>query len=63
MANAQLVLLPTDSKWKLDEDTRRIGRAGLAQARAILAEAPEATDLLVSTALTQPETSRLALAA
>lgn len=36
-APAQLVLLPTRTQWRLDDDTRRIGRAGIARARAILA--------------------------
>ena len=40
MANAQLILLPADGNWKLDEHTKRIGRAGLAQARAALMEFP-----------------------
>lgn len=44
MVNAQLVLLTPDGSWKLDEDTKRIGRAGLAQARAVLAEAVPALD-------------------
>ena len=61
MANAQLVLLPSDSKWKLDEDTLRIGRAGLAQARAILADTPDAVDLTPSTP--EADQYRLALAA
>jgi hypothetical protein len=38
MATAQLHLLP-HSKWLLDETTKRIGRAGLAQARSALASA------------------------
>jgi len=39
MVNAQLVLLAPDRSWRLDEDTKRIGRAGLAHARAVLADA------------------------
>lgn len=36
----QLILLDADtSDWKLDDHTREIGRRGLAQARAALAEA------------------------
>jgi hypothetical protein len=38
MANAQLQLIVTDEElWKLDDRTIRVGRKGLAQARAALA--------------------------
>ncbi len=37
MKTSQLVLLPTTrSNWLLDEETKRIGRDGLAQAREVL---------------------------
>ncbi len=37
MKTAQLVLLPTTkSVWRLDEETKRVGRSGLAQAREVL---------------------------
>ena len=49
MANAQLTLVPADTNWKLDEETKRIGREGLAQARAALAETP--SPVLLSPAL------------
>ena len=39
MVQAQLLLLPNDTNWHLDPSTRRIGREGLAQARAALAAA------------------------
>jgi hypothetical protein len=34
--NTQLTLLETPPDWRLDEDTREIGRAGVAQAREAL---------------------------
>ena len=37
MVQAQLLLLPTDTTWRLDPSTRRIGREGIAAARAALA--------------------------
>lgn len=37
MKNAQLTLLSDDRPWRLDEGTRRVGREGLAKARAALA--------------------------
>ncbi len=37
---AQLHLLATDGSWMLDERTKRIGREGLARARAVLAAHP-----------------------
>ncbi len=39
MVQAQLLLVTTDPTWRIDSSTRRIGRAGLAQARAALAAA------------------------
>lgn len=36
----QLTLIP-ENAWKLDEQTKRIGRKGLADARAILARRTE----------------------
>ena len=35
----QLVLIDTHPAWKLDEKTRRVGYAGIAQARAALRSA------------------------
>ena len=35
----QLSLIDTPSPWRLDEHTREVGRAGVAQARAALREA------------------------
>jgi hypothetical protein len=32
----QLILLETEPEWRLDEQTREVGRAGVAQARAAL---------------------------
>lgn len=37
MKTAQLTLISDDRPWRLDEGTRRIGREGLAKARAALA--------------------------
>ncbi len=37
---AQLRLLAPDGSWMLDERTKRIGREGLAKARAVLAAHP-----------------------
>lgn len=34
--NAQLSLIQTPRSWRLDERTREVGRAGIAQARAAL---------------------------
>lgn len=45
MVQAQLLLIPTDSAWRLDPSTRRIGRQGLALARAALAAATAGPDL------------------
>ncbi|MEZ5228816.1 MAG: hypothetical protein R2710_19770 [Acidimicrobiales bacterium] len=39
MVQAQLLLLPTDTTWRLDPSTRRIGREGIAAACAALAAA------------------------
>lgn len=33
----QLTLIESKSRWHVDEDTREIGRRGLAEARAVLA--------------------------
>ncbi len=48
MATAQLQLTTAPREWKLDERTIEIGRVGLAQARAALAQA-EATPTLLPT--------------
>ena len=37
MKTAQLTLLSDERPWRLDEGTRRVGREGLAKARAALA--------------------------
>jgi hypothetical protein len=34
--NAQLTLIDTPRSWKLDERTRKVGREGVARARAAL---------------------------
>jgi hypothetical protein len=34
--NAQLSLIQTPRSWRIDERTREVGRAGIAQARAAL---------------------------
>jgi hypothetical protein len=40
MSNRRLLLLePGEHDWRLDDDTRRRGKAGVAMARAALAEA------------------------
>jgi len=40
MSNRRLLLLePGEHDWRLDEDTKRRGKAGVATARAALAEA------------------------
>ncbi len=39
MVQPQLLLLPTDNTWRIDPSTRRIGREGIAAARAALAAA------------------------
>lgn len=53
MNTAQLQLVPgtTASPWRLSHETRRIGRAGIAEARAALAaretiDAEESADVL-----------------
>ena len=55
MTTAQLQLVPgtATSPWRLSNETRRIGRAGIAEARAALAareaaaiEADDSTDVL-----------------
>jgi hypothetical protein len=38
MKTAQLTLISTERPWKLDDGTRRVGREGLAKARAVLAQ-------------------------
>jgi hypothetical protein len=40
----QLVLLDPAPEWKLDDETRAIGRAGLAEARAALRSALRRAD-------------------
>ena len=35
----QLELLQTETRWKLDSETKRLGRNGIAEARAVLARA------------------------
>jgi hypothetical protein len=40
--NTQLALLETPPDWRLDEHTREVGRAGIAQARKALREAQAA---------------------
>lgn len=35
----QLVLIDVDREWKLDEQTREVGRVGLAEARRALRQA------------------------
>lgn len=37
MKTAQLTLIDDDRPWRLDDGTRRVGREGLAKARAALA--------------------------
>ena len=37
MKTAQLTLISDERPWRLDEGTRRVGREGLAKARAALA--------------------------
>ena len=37
MKTAQLTLLADERPWRLDEGTRRVGREGVARARAALA--------------------------
>ena len=37
MNTAQLTLIADDRPWRLDEGTRRVGRQGVAKARAALA--------------------------
>jgi hypothetical protein len=39
----QLVLLETSPDWKLDRETREVGRKGLAEARAALRQAGQQT--------------------
>lgn len=39
MASAQLQLIHSDDSWKLDQHTIEVGRAGIAAARAALANA------------------------
>jgi hypothetical protein len=39
MKSAQLQLINTEQSWKLDEHTIEVGRAGIAAARAALANA------------------------
>lgn len=35
----QLALIEIDGDWKLDDDTRKVGRVGLAEARRALRQA------------------------
>lgn len=51
MASAQLQLISNDITWKLDRRTVKIGRAGIAQARAALeaATAVSETDIFGNT--------------
>ncbi len=44
MASAQLQLIHTNHTWKLDQQTVKVGRAGIAQARAALAAATSISD-------------------
>jgi len=44
MKTAQLTLISTERPWKLDDGTRRVGREGLAKARAALAPHLERQD-------------------
>ncbi len=44
MKTAQLTLISTERLWKLDDGTRRVGREGLAKARAALAPHLEVQD-------------------
>ncbi len=44
MASAQLQLIHSDDSWKLDQHTIEVGRAGIAAARAALANARSADD-------------------
>jgi hypothetical protein len=37
MTKQQLTLIDTQPAWRLDEKTRRVGREGIAEARAVLA--------------------------
>ncbi len=39
MARQLALIESSDADWRIDERTREIGRAGIAQARAALAEA------------------------
>lgn len=50
MVQAQLQLIPEKRSWRLDADTRRVGRAGLAQARAALAAADSPPDITAARA-------------
>lgn len=42
----QLELLQTETRWKLDPETKRLGRNGIAEARAVLARA-QADSLII----------------
>lgn len=44
MASAQLQLIHTNHNWKLDQQTVKVGRAGIAQARAALEAATKTSD-------------------
>ncbi len=60
MVQAQLLLLPTDTTWRIDPSTRRIGREGLAEARAALAAASHTNALLAASSAPQGNEHTLA---
>lgn len=55
MASAQLQLIHTDHTWKLDRQTVKVGRAGIAQARAALAAASKTEADLVTEVMDQQQ--------
>lgn len=52
----QLTLLPSNA-WDLDEDTKRIGRTGLASAREVLASKTAVRSIAIETNNVLPVTS------
>jgi hypothetical protein len=62
MATAQLALITPERSWKLDRQTVEVGRAGVAQARAVLAEieARRAAEAAEAAAQAEAEAAKVA---
>ena len=60
MKSAQLQLISTEQSWKLDEHTIEVGRAGLAAARAALANAVPTAPIFIGSP-TETDDGQLAM--